>query len=379
MRRWRLYLLVVLVALLTACSPGAPGLTPQAFPTLAVPSPDERFPIAQPLTEEQIENLDDGPAHRVLLQDRERAKSKWRQKRPPSSSWFLGPRLVPSSPASLIPGWVDQITVPAGQVLEGYLDMAAVVRGKEECDFLVMLLVDYRQVPFELGGNLAPAHLVRLPAWKVTTFPFRLPEPLPEGSHDLLFVMHNDPYNIYATAGVLEKYRHKGKITFDAASDRPFDNPIAIRHYVFVGEKAESPATNFMAEPFKPRKTDLLNVPLLLSLTGEETDPLIGCEPAVVAGSDDLLYAFVYYDFAPPEGPLSETTAALVAILDDRQVRVNGREALFFRVQSGQRYRFPLEIDWPAEVMDGQVHALYFGIAFGVGEDWQGKKAGRVD
>jgi hypothetical protein len=318
------------------------------------------------LSEDVVRGLDDEGARQVLLQDREHAAAG-----PHFKNSILGPRLVPRRPAQITYDWVDIITMPAGQPLVGYLDITAIAEAKREHDFLVTLLVDYRQMPFELGSDLAPAHILRLPAWEPRTFQFRLPEPLPAGYHELLFLVHDDPHNIYAARGVIEKHRQGGKLTFNGASGRPFDLPIAARYFVMVGEKTESSwiQTNWMAESFEPRETDLLNTPLLLSLTGDETDALMQREPAIVAGARDPLYAFVCCSFVPPD-EFGETTAALAAILDHQQVRINGQEALFFKVRSGQHYRIPLRIEWPEEIKDGKVHSLYVGIALSVDGTW---------
>jgi hypothetical protein len=355
----------------TAFAPQPTDASREAAPAPIIPAPDDRFPLARPLTEEAVQKLDDETARQVLLRDREEATAG-----PHFDNSILGPRLIPRPPASLTLNWVDVITTPAEQVLAGYLDVAAIAQGQEEHDFLLTLLVNGRQAAFQLGGDVAQAHLLRLPAWEVQTFPFLLAEPLPAGRHELLFLIHDDPYNIYASRGVLEKHRREGKISFSTASQRPFHKPPAIRHYVIAGDKKDEAAwakVNWTTEPFEPQKIDLLGSPLLLSLTDDENDPLMQQEPALVASSDDPLYAFVYALF-PASDALDETTAALVAVLDDRQVRLNGREILLFRIEAGQRYRFPLEIEWPAEIRDGKVHSLYLGLVFGFGQDWRGKQ-----
>lgn len=385
-------LLIFCLGLLTACiaARGEPAnvagvetaFTPQptdvpreqAAQAPIVPAPDDRFPLAQPLTEEEVQKLDDETARQVLLRDREEATAGSH-----FDNSILGPRLVPRLPASLTLNWVDVITTPAEQPLGGYLDIAATTQGQEEHDFLLMLLVDGRQVAFQLGSNAAPAHLLRLPAWKLRTFSFLLPEPLSVGYHELLFLIHDDPYNIYATRGVLEKARRDGRISFSTASQRPFPKPTAIRYCVFAGDGDQVTwgKVNWTTEPFEPQKTDLLSLPLLLSLTDDVNDPLMGQEPALVAGSDGPLYAFVYGDF-PASNGLDEVTAALVAVLDDRQVRLNGQEALFFEIEAGERHRFPLQIEWPAGIRDGKVHSLYLGLSFGVGQDWRGRQEEEV-
>lgn len=357
-------LLTLLVGLLAACA------AETAVESVPMPTPDSRFPLAHPLTKDEIQNLDDEAARQVLRRDREEAAAG-----PHFENSILGPRLIPRAPASLMLNWVDVITIREGQPLAGYLDIAAIAKGKEEHDYLLILCVDGQQTAFELSGHLAPAHLLRLPAWETRAFPFRLPEPLPAGRHELLFLVNDDPYNTYATRGVLEKHRLEGKISFSTAAERPFPKPTGIRHYVIVGEGNEATwvKVNWSAELFEPQNTDLLGSPLLLSLTDDEADPLIQKEPALVVGSDDPLYAFIHTLFSLPSG-LEETTASLAAILDGQQVRINGLEALFFPVKASQLYRFPLKIEWPARVRDGKVHSLYVGVAFGVGEDWRGEQ-----
>jgi hypothetical protein len=335
--------------------------------SVPIPTPDNRFPLARPLTKEEVDNLDKS-ARQLLLRDRKEAGSD-----PHFENSILGPRLVPRTPASLTLNWVDVITMPVGQPLAGYLDIAAIAKGKKEHDYLLLLYVDGQQTAFELDGHLAPAHLLRLPAWETQAFSFRLPQSLPAGRHELIFLVNDDPYNIYATQGVLEKHRQGGKVTFSTAAERSFPKPTAIRHYVTVGKGNEAAwvKTNWIAELFEPQNTDLLGSPLLLSLADDETDPLIQKEPALVSGSDDPLYAFIHTLFSLPGG-LTDTTASLVAILDEQQVRINGQKALFFRVEASQHYRIPLRIEWPARVRDGKVHSLYVGVAFGVGKDWRG-------
>lgn len=373
--RRRCLLLVVLLGLLTNCTSAASQPTDVSIaetvtsPASTSPAPDTRFPLAQPLSEDTVRGLDDEVARQMLLQDREQAAAGSR-----FENSILGPRLVPDSPARLIPGWNDAFEIPLGQPLTGYLNITAIAKGKPEHEFLVTLLVDYQQVPFELGGHLAPTHVLRLPAWKPQTYRFSLPQPLPAGRHELIVLVHDDPYNLYARHGVLEKLRRGGKITFDTAAGRPFSRSIAIRFLVVVGDERETPwaRINCLPNPFEPQKTDLLNVPLLLRLTEDETNSLMGAEPAVVVGSQDSPYAFVYYNpfSLLPDSLLKQTTAALVAILDGQQVRINDQEALLFPVQAGQRYRIPLQVEWPPEVNDGQVHALYVIITFGAGHNW---------
>ena len=315
-------------------------------------------PPARAMDEEAIHSLADHSARDILLRDHKESDS------PRFETGFRGPRLVAASPASMTLEGVDLITLPADALLTGYLDMRAIVKGKSQHDFAVLLFVDGRQTAFELSGCEARVHIVSLPAWKPQTFEFRLPELLSPGNHELLWLVHDDPDNTYATAGVEGKKQKEGKITFDTAASRPFPRPVAIRQFVRVAEESNTcPPPNWSPESFEPRQTDLLNTPLLISLTRDETDPLMGMEPAIIWGSETPLYAFI-------RSPVT-TTAMLIAILDNRQVNINGQPMLRFDVQEGRYYRLPLHIEWPVSMQEDRVHQLYIGVAFDTCFEWE--------
>ena len=315
-------------------------------------------PPARAMDEEAIHSLADHSARDILLRDHKESDS------PRFETSFRGPRLVAASPASMTLEGVDLITLPADALLTGYLDMRAIVKGKSQHDFAVLLFVDGRQTAFELSGCEARVHIVSLPAWKPQTFEFRLPELLSPGNHELLWLVHDDPDNTYATAGVEGKKQKEGKITFDTAASRPFPRPVAIRQFVRVAEESNTcPPPNWSPESFEPRQTDLLNTPLLISLTRDETDPLMGMEPAIIWGSETPLYAFI-------RSPVT-TTAMLIAILDNRQVNINGQPMLRFDVQEGRYYRLPLHIEWPVSMQEDRVHQLYIGVAFDTCFEWE--------
>lgn len=368
----RTIITLLLFLMLTGCAPAQElPETPVAEAPIASPFdptvlPVAQLPVAQALPEEVVQNLEDETARQLLQERRQEAATSGH-----SSNKLSLPRLVPSTPAQLSPEWIDIISLPVGQSLQGYLDVTAEVRGHETHDFLLTLLVNGRQVSFEMGGNEAPAHLLRLPAWQPQTFVFHLPEPLSPGLHELFFVMHDDPHSNYAEQGVLEKQRREGMITFDTAAGRPFGRALGIRHFVLVGDETKPPplAVNWEVETFVPKQTDLLGVPLLISLTGDETNPLMQREPAIVAGDDEPLYAFVNVPALPEE--LETVTAVIVAILDNQQVKINGQEMLSFQTYPGDYYRFPLEIDWPDTVYDGNFHQLFVGIFFAAAGEWQ--------
>jgi hypothetical protein len=303
-------------------------------------------------------SIPDEWARDILLKDHQEGDS------PRFETSFRGPRLVASSPASMTLEDVDLITLPARSSLGGYLDMRAIVKGKSQHDFAVLLFVNGQQTAFELGGCEAPAHVVSLPAWQPQTFEFHLPESLSPGNHELLWLVHDDPDGIYAAAGVEGKKQRDGKMSFDMAANRPFPRPVAIRQFIRVAEESKTcPPTNWSPETFEPRQTDLLNTPLLISLTRDETDPLMGMEPAMVAGSEAPLYAFVH-------SPVT-TTAMLVATLDNQQVSINGQSVLRFEVKGEHYYRLPLQIEWPAGIQKDQVHQLHVGIAFDTCFEWE--------
>lgn len=333
---------------------------------VAVPSPSGlnqnasvlTCPPARAMGEEAIHSLADLSARDILLRDHKEGDS------PRFETSFRGPRLVAASPASITLEDVDLITLPGDALLTGYLDMRAIVKGKSQHDFAVLLFVDGRQTAFELSGCKALAHVVSLPAWKPQTFEFRLPEALSPGNHELLWLVHDDPDNTYATAGVEGKRQKEGKVTFDTAANRPFPRPVAIRQFVRVAEESNTcPPTNWSPESLEPRQTDLLNTPLLISLTRDETDPLMGMEPAIIGGSETPLYAFI-------RSPVT-TTARLIAIIDNRQVNINGQPVLRFEVQEERYYWLPLHIEWPVGIQKDRVHQLYIGVAFDTCFEWE--------
>lgn len=331
-------------------------------------APTTILPVAQPLPEETVQNLEDEMAQQLLNKRREEAAAI-----AGGGNGIMLPRLVPMSPAQQLSAErLAIMSLPAEQRLQGYLDVVAEVEGHETHDFSLILLINGRQTTFKLGENEAPAHLLRLPSWQPQTFLFSLPEPLPPGLHELHFIIHDDPHGNYAERGVLEKQRREGKITFAAAAGRPFRRAFGVRHLLIVGDETSPthPPVNWEVEPFTPQQTNLLGSPLLISLTEDETDPLIGIEPAVALESDKTLYAFVNTPTFPPE--LSGlVTAALVAILDNHQVTINGHETLSFSVQSDQHYRLPIQVEWPDAVHDGNIHQLFIGVLFAVEGEWQ--------
>jgi len=315
-------------------------------------------PPARAMSEEAVRSLPDHSARDILLRDHQEGES------PRFEISFRGPRLVAASPASMSLEGVDLITLPKDTLLAGYLDMRAIVKGKSQHEFAVLLFVDGRQTAFELSGCKALAHVVSLPAWKPQTFEFRLPEVLSPGNHELLWLVHDDPGNTYATAGVEGKKQREGKVPFATAANRPFHIPVAVRQFVRIAGGANTcPPSNWLPETFEPRQTDLLNTPLLISLTGDETDPLMRVEPAIIWGSPDPLYAFIH-------SPVT-TTATLIAILDNRQVNINGQPMLRFEVQEGHYYRLPLRIEWPVGVQQDRIHQLYVGVAFDTCFEWE--------
>lgn len=315
-------------------------------------------PPARAMDEEAVRSLADHAARDILLKDHQEGDS------PRFETSFRGPRLVAASPASMTLEDVDLITLPASSLLAGYLDMRAVVKGTSQHDFAVLLFVDGQQTAYELSGCKALMHIVSLPAWEPQTFEFLLPESLPPGNHELLWLVHDDPDNIYATAGVEGKKQKEGKITFDTAANRPFPRPVAIRQFVRVAEGVGTcPPTNWSPEAFAPRQTDLLNTPLLISLTSDETDPLMRVEPAIIVGSESSLYVF-------SRSPAT-TTAMLVAVLDNQQVNINGQPVLRFEMQKEHYYRLPLQIEWPVDIRKDRVHQLYIGLAFDTCFEWE--------
>jgi len=369
MSRWQGSLFLAVLFLIAGCGSKAPQETEVPLisspPGLGFGTSGSSCPPAVALSEEAVWSLEDEEARQILLRDRREAEAGPRFK-----TAFRGPRLVPQSPASMTLAGVDVITLPSGQSLAGYLDVTASIKGKEQHDFVLMLLVDGQQVLFELGGCEALAHILSLPAWESRTFHFRLSQSLSPGEHELLWLVHDDPDNTYATKGVLEKKRRDGKVTFDDAAGRPFYRPVAIRQFARVepGRQSICLQANWVPETIEPRQADLLNTPLEISLTGDETNPLLGEEPAIVMGRGEPLYAFVRWIDFPPT---MKTTAELVAILDDRQVSINGRTALRFEVQGERYYRIPFHIDWPTDAHDGRVHQLHMGVAFDTCFEWE--------
>lgn len=281
---------------------------------------------------------------------------------------FLGPVFIPRNAIEFHKDWVHWIQVAPEERLAGYLFMASNQEsGDQASEPLVTLLVDYQQTEFYLGGNLAEAHLVHLPVGEFTVFEFALTEPLSPGIHDLVFMVNTDPFNHYVTQGVVEKQRRDGNVSFSTAGGYLRDKALALRRMVAVGDASTPsaiPVQNILT--FEPEQTDLLGVALQLSLVEDETDPIFGEEPALVAGEDDELYAFVYYD-----EPLPETKAALFAFLDGKQIPFNGQPAILWEVEAGQRYRIPLQVALPPDSNDGAIHSLNIGLVFGAFEDWR--------
>jgi len=180
-------------------------------------------------------------------------------------------------------------------------------------------------------------------------------------------MVNTDPFNRYVTQGVVEKQRRDGNVSFSTAGGYLRDKALALRRMVVVGDASTQSAIPVQSIPtFEPEQTDLLGAALHLSLVEDEAAPIFGEEPALVAGEDDELYAFVYYD-----EPLPETKAALFAFLDGMQVPLNGQPAILWEVEVGQRYRIPLQVALPPDSNDGAIHSLNIGLVFGAFEDWR--------
>ena len=184
---------------------------------------------------------------------------------------FMGPVFIPENAIEFHQDSVTWMQVAPEERLAGYLYMASKQQGSEA---LITLLVDYRQTEFYLGGNLAEAHLVRLPVGEFTVFEFALTQPLSPGIHDLVFMVSMDPFNDLVTRGVVEKQRRDGNAGFSVAGGYLRDKALALRRMVAVGDVSTSsaiPVQNILT--FEPEQTDLLGVALQLSLLDDETDP----------------------------------------------------------------------------------------------------------
>ncbi len=376
MKVFRLWFVTFLLLSLSACQTAGDGTTIETatsstpLPRMEVRPVDvAQYPIAQSLNPEAIAQVPE--MVRAYLEEGQQEARSLLPQEPPGA--FMGPVLIPENPLHFQKDWVNWIGMASEQRLIGYLGMAANAPDEQSLiEALVSLLVDYQQVKFYLGGNLAEAHLVQLPQDQYTVFEFALAEPLAPGVHDLVFVVNLDPYNKYMTRAVIEKHRRGGRITFSAAGGYFLDKPVALRRTVIVSDTpASSPIPLQDIVPFEPGQTDILNQPLLLALTGDMANPLIRKEPALVANEDNKLYAFVYYDSVPPEALLPEAKAALFAFLDGKQVPIDGEPAILWEVQAGKRYRIPLRLTLPAEAADGAVHSLNMGVVVGALEDWR--------
>ncbi len=379
-RRFSLWFAMFLLLTLAACRIPKSGIiigtvTGTPTPGTNIYSNDVlTYPVAQPL---EPETLTQAPAAaRIWLEKgRQQAINQMPQL---SASAFMGPVFIPKDPLQFHKNWVDRIQIAPDKRLTGYLTLAGnMARALEDqvADVLVTLLVDYRQVEFYLGGNLAKAHLVRLPESQYTVFEFALPEPLPLGVHDLVFLVKFDPSNRYAAQAVIEKHRREGKIAFSTAGGYLQDNPAAYRQMVVVGDAPAAPSIPLQdITPLQPEQIGLLtnyHSPLHLALAGDVTDPLLRKEPALVAGEDNQLYAFVYYNLGASENLLPQAKAALFAFLDGKQVPIDGQPAVLWEVQARRRYRIPLRLELPTSTLDGAIHTLHIGLVFGAFEDWR--------
>ncbi len=322
------------------------------------------YPLARPLTPGEIAHTpEDVRTH--LEQGQEQAARDMPRL---SEAGFLGPVFISRNAIEFHKDWVHWMQVAPEERLAGYMFMASNQEVENQAsEALVTLLVDYQQTQFYLGGNLAEAHLVHLPVGEFTVFEFALLEPLSPGIHDLVFMVNTDPFNRYVTQGVVEKQRRDGNVSFSTAGGYLRDKALALRRMVVVGDASTPSAIPVQSIPtFEPEQTDLLGAALHLSLVEDEAAPIFGEEPALVAGEDDELYAFVYYD-----EPLPETKAALFAFLDGMQVPLNGQPAILWEVEVGQRYRIPLQVALPPDSNDGAIHSLNIGLVFGAFEDWR--------
>ncbi|MDT8306444.1 MAG: hypothetical protein RRC07_10950 [Anaerolineae bacterium] len=372
MRRFqRLGLIVVLLGL-ASCQTANTGAMPvTATPDTALTRPitqsfgGSKYPLARSLIPGELNR-----APEDVRTDFEEGQQQAARDMPRlSEAGFMGPVFIPTNAIEFHKDWVHWMQVAPGERLAGYLGMASNQQGSEA---LVTLLVDYQQIHFYLGGKLAEAHLLRLPVGEYTLFEFALAETLSPGVHDLVFMVNVDPFNSSITRGVVEKQRRDGNASFSTAGGYLRDKALALRRMVVVGDGATpSPISGQNILAFNPENTDLLNSPLFLSLVRDETDPIFGEEPALVAGEDDELHAFVYYDSAPPEQLLPETKAALFAFLDGKQVPLNGQPAILWEVEAGQRYHIPLQVELPPDSNDGAIHSLNVGVVFGALEDWR--------
>ncbi len=148
---WRsnLLLTIFLMTIVGCISKAPPADVAVSSPSVLIENASMvSCPPARAMSEEAIHSLADHSARDILLRDHKEGDN------PHFETSFRGPRLVAASPASMTLEGVDLITLPSDALLTGYLDMRAIVKGKSQHDFTVLLFVDGWQTAFELSAHL---------------------------------------------------------------------------------------------------------------------------------------------------------------------------------------------------------------------------------
>lgn len=285
---------------------------------------------------------------------------------PPSQSSFtaqlIGPDLVPYEHVGRFKrDWVESAILPTGARVSGamWLGGSFHVGNAPTHDLLVTVLLDYQQVDFSLGGRVAHAHLLRIPRDKVLIYDFSLPHVLPEGEHVISIVVNWDPWRVYTTRAVRNMAREGGRLTWSTAGPVMFDALNISNKYVRVGQaKTFAPVLQPVASSQPLAEEGGGGV--FISRGKTSADPIWRHQQALAVGEPGRLYAYINYQPFSPDA-LQPTHAVLIVFLDDRQIAVNGVDALFFAVEADKQYQVPIDIDVPN---DGQVHALYASVSF---------------
>jgi hypothetical protein len=377
----RLIWMLLLAALLSACGATAPTSTSRVPPgPLPDPAPADRgFPVAQPVGYDQI------------LQRGDRQVLHWLALGTPSSSYattadlaaiprqpaipaekarsagfttsagLIGPSLIATTATGIYRRDSAETTIlPSGGRFAGVLQIGGdFMAGTGDVhDLLITVLLDYRQVSFELGDQRARAHILRLPRGKMLLYDLRLLDPLTDGEHVLTITIDWDPYAIYTTRAVRGSFAAQDHTTWLGAGQMMIDTVQSANVFLRAGQGA--PRTPPLQAIEGEQLPQAASQPLIM-LRSSTFDPQ--WSPAVALGADEpgRLYAYLHYE---PDRRLKEpeqNQAALVVLLDGQQLPIGGQPVTFLNVQAGRLYRVPIDLDLPH---DGRVHTLNAVVAF---------------
>jgi hypothetical protein len=218
-----------------------------------------------------------------------------------------------------------------------------ILHAKEQTTFLVTVLLDYRQVPFELDGRYGLLHEVTIPPNLDVELPMRV-DIEGWGAHDLIVVAFADPHN--------------------HSMDPDYRDTMAQR---FVGRRAvivvgspEEPARHLTPDvtgsPPPPGVTFGLRVAFA---TASETHPAIDPEQQMFLAEGQRNKKFPYRIWVSNYHGQAAVNYALTLFLDFHQIKLNGKDVLNVHLEAGHEVLIDTELILPAEPGVHELQIVY--------------------